>query len=97
MVQFNSNGTMEQAIQFRSNISEPIILVLEFRDFNLNITEISACLETAKMGIINDGLEPYSADYTACALRSVINPRGLCDDGRQDFYLLIAIQWMILP
>ena len=37
------------------------------------------------MGILNDGKEPYSVDYTACALGMTSKQSKLCDDGRNDF------------
>ena len=37
------------------------------------------------MGILNDGKEPYSVDYTACALGINSGKSNPCDDGRKDF------------
>ena len=36
------------------------------------------------MGILNDDKEPYSVDYTACALGLSSKQSNLCDDGRYD-------------
>merc|ERR1712131_213976 len=62
------DGARNQAVQFRSNSSEPIILVLEFSSWNFNFTEVSPCIDDVKMGILDDGKEPYAVDYTACGL-----------------------------
>ena len=47
--------------------------------------KISSCIDDVKMGIINDGKEPYSVDYTACALGIKSGKSNPCDDGRKDF------------
>ena len=46
--------------------------------------KISSCIDDVKMGIINDGKEPYSVDYTACALGIKSGKSNPCDDGRKD-------------
>ena len=46
------------------------------------MTEMYTCIEKSKLGILNDENEPYSYDYTACAIGAEVTG-DLCSDERE--------------
>ena len=78
-----NNFFFNQAYQFRTNTSEPVIFVVEVNRpswySSVNVTEIETCIQNSKMGVLLDGKGPNSNDYTGCAI-GMRPPEKLCDN-----------------